>query len=88
MKCSEDMDNSSVSSASNAEALPEQRNSLDPDSCLQEMEESLSPAEKKMHADDAVERAPTHSNNKTTESGLGLDLGMPMHSDTLSNCIL
>ncbi|XP_057810015.1 uncharacterized protein At4g10930 isoform X3 [Salvia miltiorrhiza] len=80
VKCSKDMDNkllsSSTSSASNAEALPEKRNSLDPDSCQQETEESFSPAKQKISADDIVERAPIHLNNKMTESGLGLDLDM------------
>ncbi|KAL1569189.1 hypothetical protein AAHA92_00699 [Salvia divinorum] len=86
-KCGMDMDNKlltcSTSSVSNAEALPEKRNSFDPESCQQETEESLSPAKQKICAGDSVERARTHLNDKMTESGLGLDLGTSMCSDTL-----
>ncbi|XP_042024276.1 uncharacterized protein At4g10930-like isoform X2 [Salvia splendens] len=82
-----DMDNKvltcSTSSVSNAEALPEKRNSFDPESCQQETEEYLSPAKQKISAGDIVERAGTHLNDKMTESGLGLDLGTSMGSDTL-----
>lgn len=90
-KCSEGMDikvlSSTTSTTSNAEALPEYRNSLDPDSCQQETQVLLSPAEQKIGAHDAVERAPTQLNNKTTEPGLGLDLGQSMGFDMFGDCI-
>lgn len=100
---SKDMDNkvlsSSTSNTLNSEALPDYRKNLEPDSCPQETEvylsrhnchtalHLLSSAELKICADDAVERAPTHSDNMT-ESGLGLDLGISMGSDTPCDCIL
>lgn len=94
---SKDMDNrvlsSSTSNTLNSEALPDYRNNLKPDSCPQETEvylsrhnchtalHLLSPAELKICADDAVERAPTHSNNNVTESGLGLHLADMKNND-------
>lgn len=88
-KCSEGMDtkvlSSSTSTTSNIEALPEYRDTLDP--CQQETQVLLSPAEQKICADDAVERAATHVHNKS-DSGLGLDLGKSIGFHTLGDCIL
>lgn len=100
---SKDKDNkvlsSSTSNTLNSEALPDYRKNFEPDSCPQETEvylsrhnchtalHLLSSAELKICADDAVERGPTHSDNMT-ESGLGLDLGISMGSDTPCDCIL
>lgn len=103
VRCGKDMENtllsSSTSNMPNSEAPLGYRNSLEPNSCLQEMEPSLSrdncytsshsvsPAELKISADDAVKRAPRHLNNKMIDSGLGLDLGLSTGSDTPGNCI-
>ncbi|KAI3453835.1 hypothetical protein Pfo_010498 [Paulownia fortunei] len=99
--CSKDMENtllsSSVSNIPKSEALTGDRKSVEPNSCQQEMELSLSrdncyssshaisPAELKISADDAVERAPRHLNKKMIDSGLDLDLGLSMGSDTPVN---
>ncbi|KAL7111840.1 hypothetical protein ACP275_05G114900 [Erythranthe tilingii] len=79
----------SVSDMPNLEALPGDRNSVEPNSVHQEMELSLSPistlpAELKKIADDALRTAPRHINNKTIEidASVGLGLDLPMDSDT------
>lgn len=101
--CSKDKEKTlvscSISDMPNLEALPEDRNSVEPHSCRKEMEislpqddcyspiRSMSPTELKISADDAVRSAPSHINNKLNDSGLDLDHGLPMGSDTPGNCI-
>ncbi|KAK4422508.1 hypothetical protein Salat_1833300 [Sesamum alatum] len=96
-ECSKDMENTlfpaSTSDVLKSEALPDNRNSLGPNICQQELELSLSqdncyssshsvsPGQLKISTDDAVKQRPTHINNKGVDSGLDLDLGLSMCSD-------
>ncbi|KAL8503616.1 hypothetical protein ACS0TY_022377 [Phlomoides rotata] len=87
-----DMENtfisSSTSNMSKSESLPDYANNLEHKSCQHEMglslpqdncftsTHSLSPVELKISADDTVERAPTHLNNKVVDTALGLDIDL------------
>ncbi|KAL0447749.1 UNVERIFIED_CONTAM: hypothetical protein Slati_1902800 [Sesamum latifolium] len=94
--CSKDMESTlfpaSTSDVLKSEALPGNRNSLEPNICQQELELSLSqdncyssshstsPGQLKI-SDEAVKQSQKHLNNEVVDSSLDLDLGLSMCSD-------